>query len=404
MPLYQYSALNKRGNRVTATIDAPSIPEVRDRLKAQGLMPIKIILAPTSGSGFSLGHLFEKKIDTKTIILFTRQLAVLLRSAVPLLQAMELLIEQFDGAFRRVLINIKDGIKGGESLAKELEKYPKIFSNVYVQLVKAGEATGKLDLILERLVSYLERTAETKKRIKKAMTYPVAMISFSMIVVFVLLTTLVPRMKQMFTQLKQELPEPTQLLIAMSDFTQNNWMLIIISLITCIALFSYWKSTKAGQYKFHEILLRLPLISYFSKTSAVVQFSETLGMLLECGVNLSGALDIVCNIVENKVLVKKLYDARDKIIKEGKIARYLKETGIFPNMANYMITTGEQSGKLGEMLTQVGKDYSRELAEITDGLTAAISPIMTVFLAVIVGFIVISIFLPIISMGDMTGI
>jgi len=404
MPLYQYSALNKRGNRVTATIDAPSIPEVRDRLKAQGLMPIKIILAPTGGSGFSLGHLFEKKIDTKTIILFTRQLAVLLRSAVPLLQAMELLIEQFDGAFRRVLITIKDGIKGGESLAKELEKYPKIFSNVYIQLVKAGEATGKLDLILERLVSYLERTAETKKRIKKAMTYPVAMISFSMIVVFVLLTTLVPRMKQMFTQLKQELPEPTQLLIAMSDFTQNNWMLIIISLITCIALFSYWKSTKAGQYKFHELLLRMPLISYFSKTSAVVQFCETLGMLLECGVNLSGALDIVCNIVENKVLVKKLYDARDKIIKEGKIARYLKETGIFPNMANYMITTGEQSGKLGEMLTQVGKDYSRELAEITDGLTAAISPIMTVFLAVIVGFIVISIFLPIISMGDMTGI
>jgi type II secretory pathway component PulF len=404
MPLYQYSALNKRGNRITATIDAPSVSEVKDRLKAQGLMPIKIILAPIGGSGFSLGRLFEKKVDTKTVILFTRQMAVLLRASVPLLQAMELLIEQFDGSFRRVLINIKDGIKGGESLAKELEKYPKIFSNVYVQLVKAGEATGKLDLILERLVSYLERTAETKKRIKKAMTYPVAMISFSLIVVFVLLTTLVPRMKQLFGQLKQELPEPTLILIAMSDFTQNNWMLIIIGVIASITLFSYWKSTKAGQYKFHEILLRLPLISYFSKTSAVVQFCETLGMLLECGVNLSGALDIVCNIVENKVLVKKLQDARDKIIKEGKIARYLKETGIFPNMANYMITTGEQSGKLGEMLTQVGKDYSRELAEITDGLTAAISPIMTLFLALIVGFIVISIFLPIISMGDMTGI
>ena len=168
--------------------------------------------------------------------------------------------------------------------------------------------------------------------------------------------------------------------------------------------FSYWKSTKQGEYRFHSLLLRFPLTSYFSRTKAVVQFSQTLGMLLESGVNLSQALDIVCNIVDNKVLVKKLSEARDKIIKEGKIARYLKETGIFPNIASYMISTGEQSGKLGEMLSQVGLDYSKELTEITDGLTAAIAPIMTIFLAAIVGFIVISIFLPIMSMGNMMGI
>ena len=164
--------------------------------------------------------------------------------------------------------------------------------------------------------------------------------------------------------------------------------------------FSYWKSTPNGSYKFDEIVLKLPLISYFSKTKAVVQFSQTLGMLLESGVNLSEALDIVCNIIDNKVLTKKLLEAKESIIKEGKISKYLKKTGMFPAIASYMISTGEESGKLSDMLLTVGQDYDTELTEITDSLTAKITPVMTIVMAAIVLFIVLAIFLPTMEMSN----
>lgn len=405
MALYQYDAFNRRGGRVSGTIDATSFQHAKELLKGQGLMPVKITeFSNETSSHLSLKNLFQRPIEQKTIILFTRQLAVLLHSAVPLLQAIELLIEQFDGKFKQIIITIKDGIKSGEPLSKELSKYPQIFSNVYVQLVKAGEASGKLDPILERLAEYLERTEETKKRIKKAMAYPLMMLCFAGIVVVGLLTSLVPKFKSMFDQMGQAMPLPTEILMTTSDFLINNYFFIIIFLTTAGIAFSYWKSTQNGKYKIDELFLRFPLTAYFSRTKAVVQFSKTLGMLLESGVNLSDALDIVCNIVDNKVLTQKLLNARDKIIKEGKIATYLRETGIFPNIASYMISTGEQSGKLAEMLLTVGKDYDSELTELTDSLTAKINPIMTIFMGLVVTFIVLSIFLPIMSLGDLAGI
>lgn len=404
MPLYRYDSFSRRGTKVSGSIDATSAAAAKEMLQGQGLMPIKIYEATGDGAeGFSLQTLFEKKIEVKTIGIFTKQLGVLLKSAIPLLQAIELLVEQFEGKFRRILISIKDGLKSGESLAKELGRYPKIFSNVYVQLVKAGEATGKLDMILARLTTYIEKSEETKKRVKKAMSYPIMMLSFALLVVMGMLTFLVPKLKDMFSKMGKELPLPTQILVGASDLVLNNFFTVIISFAIIGISFGYWASTPAGKYKLDEFFLWLPLTAYFSRTKAVVQFSKTLGMLLESGVNLSEALDIVCNIVENKVLIKKLNEARDKIIKEGKIAKYLKETGIFPNIASYMISTGEQSGKLAEMLLTVGEDYDVELTELTEGLTAKIAPVMTIVMGLIVGFIIMAIFLPIMSMGDMAG-
>ena len=179
--------------------------------------------------------------------------------------------------------------------------------------------------------------------------------------------------------------------------------MLFVLFIAIVVGFKYWKSTSAGRRKLDELILKLPMISYFSKTKAVVQFSKTLGMLLESGVNLAEALDIVCNIVTNTVLTGKLKAARDKIIKEGKIAAYLKETGMFPSIASYMISSGEESGKLAEMLLTVGEDYDRELTELADGLTEKINPIMMLVMGVIVTFIVLAIFMPIMQMGDMPG-
>ncbi len=403
MPLFHYESYSRRGAKMTGTLDAPSAQMAKDILQGQGLMPTKIKEVSAAGSKSFFASLFEKKVELKTVILFTKQLSVLLKSSVPLLQALELLIEQFDDPFRRMLVSIKDGVKSGESLARELTKYPKIFSNVYVQLVRAGEASGKLDIILLRLTEYLERSEQTKKKVKKAMATPMMTLGFAFLVVIGLLVGLVPKISGIFSKMGKNLPLPTEILMAMSDFAVNHFMVFMGSIVGVILLFMYWKSTPSGKLKVDELLLRLPLTAYFSRTKAVVQFSKTLGMLLESGVNLSEALDIVSNIVDNKVLVKKLIEARDKIIKEGKIAKYLKETGIFPNIASYMISTGEQSGKLAEMLLTVGEDYENELNDLSESLTAKINPIMTMVMGAIVLFIVAAIFLPIMSMGDMAG-
>lgn len=403
MPLYKYDSFNKRGGRVKGSIDASSPQAAREILRGQGLMPVTITESKGDAE-FSLSSFFEPRVETKTVVLFTKQFAVLLRSGVPLLQALELLTEQFEGKFRRILVNVRDGLKSGESLAKELAKYPKVFSNVYIQLVRAGEASGKLEAILSRLTEYLERSEEIRKQIKKATRKPMMMLGFALLIVVGMLKFLVPRLMGMFTQAGKELPLPTRILVAMSDALTNHFVVLAGSLTSIVMLFMYWKSTPTGKHKFDELLLKLPMTAYFTRTNAVVQFSKTLGMLIESGVNLAEALDIVCNIVENSVLVNKLKEARDKIIKEGKISKYLKKTGMFPNIASYMISTGEESGKLGEMLLTVGDDYGVELMELTDSLTESIGPIMTIVLGLIVGFIIVSIFLPIMSMGDMAGV
>ncbi|MFA5074923.1 MAG: type II secretion system F family protein [Candidatus Babeliales bacterium] len=406
MPLYKYESFNRQGKKIIGTIDAPSFQSAKNILQGQGLMPSKIEEVSAIEQSFSLKTIFEKKVDTKTKILFTKQLSVLLKAGIPLLQCFELLIEQFEGKFKRVLFDIKDGLKAGESLESQLKKYPKIFSNVYVQLVRAGEASGKLYVILNRLIGYLEKEEETKKRIKKAMSYPIFMISFSFIIVVGLIVFLVPKITKLFEQMgggAQDLPGPTLFLKNVSEIILNNYVSLSILIIILVGVFLYWKSTKAGQYKLDELFLIFPLTSYFSKIKAVSQFCKTLGMLLEAGVNLSESLDIVTKIIDNQVLKSKLQKAKDLIIKEGKISKYLKDTGIFPNIAIYMISTGEQSGNLDQMLLNVGNDYEVELAEVTDGIVAKISPIMTIITGAIVAFIVLSVFLPMMNMSKFLG-
>lgn len=400
MPLYRYDAFDRKGIKKTGTLDVSSPAAAKEALRTQGLMPIAMAEVSYESNTSLWSQLSEAPVQPKSVIVFTKQLAVLSRSAVPLLQALELLIEQFEGRFKRILIKIKDGVKSGEPFAKELAKHPKIFSNVYVQLVKAGEASGKLDGILDRLTEYLERSAETKTRINKAIQKPLITIIAAIVVLGLMLVLVVPGITEVLTKMGKELPMQTRILIALSDFLKNNAKEFGVMLVGLILWFSYWRTTQSGRYKIDELLLRFPLTAYFSKTKAVVQFSKTLGMLLESGVNLSEALNIVCAVVENAVLARQLSTARDKIIKEGKIARYLKETGMFPNIALYMIGTGEQSGKLGQMLLVVGNDYDVELSNLTDKMVESINPVLTMVMGGMVLFIVMAIMLPMLSMSD----
>jgi len=367
--LYVYQALNRDGKGIKGQLDASSEQSVKEQLVRQGLYPIHIELSKEEKGVFTWRQFFERPVTPKEKILFTKQLTVLLKSGVPLLQALELLIDQFEGHMKRIVVTLKDTIKEGGSLAQGLSNYPRVFENIYVQLVRAGEATGRLDIILERLTDYLERRLSLRKRIKAALRQPMIQLVVILLVSVFLLTFVVPKIARTFGK-KGKLPLPTQILMTISDFIKSYYLFIFIFVLILIVVFKYWQSTPRGKRILDTIKLRIPLIGYFARMNAIVQFCSTLGMLLESGVNLAESLDIVCSIVDNEVLASTLREARDKIIKEGKIAQYLKQTKIFPPMAIYLIRTGEESGQLDRMLITVAQNYEEDLRELADTLSA----------------------------------
>jgi type II secretory pathway component PulF len=407
MALFSYQAFSKDGKKVRGTLDAATVEGAREQLTKMGLYPVSIDAAlDEAGVGFfaRIKSFFMRGVTSKEKILFTKQLAILLKSGVPLLQALELLIDQFEGRMRSILISLKDGIKEGRSLAEGLGRYPKIFPNIYIQLVKAGEASGKLELILDRLVSYLERRELMVKRVKSAMRYPMIQLGVVVLVVIALLTFVLPNLAETFAAQGAKLPWTTSFLMGLSAFITSYWYILIGLLILVVLLFRYWKSTPQGARLMDQIKLHIPIVKFFARTGAIVQFSQTLGMLMESGVNLSEALDIVVNIIDNQILADTLHEARDKIIKQGRIADFLKQTNIFPPIAIYLIQTGEQSGQLDAMLLTVAKNYEEELIEYSDTLSSLIDPIMLLVMGVVVGFVVMSVVQPILNQTELVNL
>lgn len=404
MALYTYEAFSAEGKMIRGTIDASSLASVKEQLVNQKLFPTRIELAHLEAGGNFITRLFKKGVTMKEKILFTRQLSVLLKSGVALLQAVELLVDQFDSQLRSMLVNIKDDLKQGVSFADALAKFPRTFETIYIQLVRAGEASGKLDMILERLTQYLERREFLAKKVKSVVQEQLMNIGIIGLIVIGLLTFVVPQMAENFAASGKELPTPTQILLNISNFITSHFLIIIAFLIAFVSLYTYWSSTPRGAQLVDTIRLKIPIIGFLSRINAVVQFSYTLGLLLEGGVNLAEALDIVVQIIDNRILKEALSKARDKIIKQGKISQYLKETKIFPPIATYLIETGEQSGQLDAMLLGVAKNYEDEITELTDRLTTVLKPIIFITTGIIVGCIIIAIALPIMQMGDVAGI
>ncbi len=405
MALYVYQGFARDGKKMSGQVDASSEVGVKDILQRQGIFPTAITpLHKVVQRENFLKKLFKKKVSFKEKILFTKQLQVLLRSGVPLLDALELLDDQFADPLHSVLIEIKDGIKEGYSFADGLKRYPDTFENIYVQLVRAGEASGKLEMLLGRLVEFLEKKEALQKKVSSAMRQPLINLGMIVLITLFLVTSVVPKMTGMFSSQGADLPTPTAILMGFSSAILNHYILLISGIIIVSLGFFYWKSTKRGGYQWDALLLRLPLVGFFARMNAVVQFCSTLGILLEAGVRLSEALDIVCNVINNQILKTALQEARDKIVKQGKITQYLKQTQMFPSMATYLIATGEESGNLDQMLLEVAKNYRIELEEKADNLAVLIQPVMLIITAAIVGFIVVAIALPMSQMGKVAGI
>jgi type II secretory pathway component PulF len=403
MALYSYQAFSKDGKKISGTVDAPTLATAREQLAKMGVYPIKIALT-TEGAAFSLAGLFRRTVTTKEKILFTKQLAVLLRSGVPLLESLDLLIDQFEGRMKSILISIKDGLREGQSLAEGLGRYPKIFDTIFVQLVRAGEATGKLEIILERLTAYLERREQIAKRIKAALSYPMFQLAIIGLVVVFLMTAVIPSLASQFQRSGKALPVTTEILMNISDLLINHYIIILIIIVSIVLAFRYWLSTAAGSKIMDTIKLKIPIIKFFARTGAIVQFSRTLGTLIEGGVNLAEALDIVVKIIDNQILASSLKEARENIIKQGKIAQFLKQTGIFPPIAIHLIKTGEETGKLDAMLLTVAENYETELDEYVNTLSSLLDPIMLLVMGVIVGFIILSIAQPLMQQATLVAI
>lgn len=399
MALYQYQAFSKDGKRVSGTLDAASVKQVQDHLSSNNLFPVKItIVTEEAGSGFSFKKLFERNISLKEKLFFTKQLQVLLKSGVPLPDALELLVQQSEGRLKTILVSLRDNIKEGKSLAYGLSLYPQTFETIYVQLVRAGEASGQLDLVLLRLTNYFERRDELRSKIKSALTYPIIQLVVITIVTGLLMIVVIPQMQDLFAAMGENLPITTKIIVALSNFLQSYYIYLIAGIISMYIAYRIWKATPNGARTIDAIKLKIPIVGYFARMGAVTQFCSTLGMLLEGGVGLPESLDIVAKIVDNKILVSALQEAREKIIKQGQIAQYLKQTNMFPPMAIYLINTGEQSGQLPQMLNLVAQTYEKDLLEYSDGLTAKLNPAMMLIMASIVGFIMLAILGPIMSM------
>jgi type II secretory pathway component PulF len=394
MALYGYQALSKDGKKTRGSLDAASEYAVREHLIKLGLYPVTIHLLSHMERISLWQRIISRSVSNKDKILLTKQLAVLLKSGIPLLQALELLTDQFTGQLKHILITIKDGIKEGQSLADGLKQFPSTFDTTYIQLVRAGEATGRLQIILERLVQYLERRQEIVKRVKSALTYPLIQASVVLLVVIVLLYSVVPKFAATFSSKGAQLPWTTQFLLSLSNFITGHYILLMGGLIALMSLYKLWSSTGSGRRIIDQINLRIPIVSYFTRTGSIVQFCRTLGMLMESGVNLAEALDIVVQITDNQILKDALSTARDKIIKEGKISEYLKQTGIFPPIAIYLLKTGEHSGELDTMLLTIAQDYEADLTEYSDRLSTLLEPLTLLVMAVVVGFIVFAIAQP----------
>jgi len=256
MALYSYEAFSKDGKKVSGVIDAPSLVSVKEQLTKQGLFPIKIEPATEEKRYGFFRRLFTRGVTIKSKILFTKQLTILLKSGVPLLQAIELLIDQFEGRMRGILVNVKDDLKEGIAFADALKKYPRVFEILYVQLVRAGEASGQLEIILKHLTEYLERREALAKKIKGALQYPMIQLIVAAIVVTILLTFVVPQMAQNFAAQDRELPGPTQFILALSHFLTSYYIVIIFVLLIIVGTFRYWKATPAGARRLDQIKLR----------------------------------------------------------------------------------------------------------------------------------------------------
>jgi len=403
MPVYKWEGRSRDGTVKKGTIEAPDEALVSAQLRAQKIMPTKI--KKSAGSVEIKIPGFKPKVKTKDLVVFTRQFATMIDAGLPLVQCLDILSSQQENpTFKEILIKVKEDVEAGNTFADSLAKHPKVFDRLFVNLVNAGEVGGILDTILNRLAAYIEKAMNLRKKVKGAMVYPATVMAVAIIVIAIILIFVIPVFTQMFGGMGKALPAPTLFVIALSDFVKKYFLLIIIVFIATIAVLKRIYRTENGQLLFDKIFLRLPIIGPLIRKVAVAKFTRTLGTLISSGVPILEGLDVVAKTAGNRVVELAIGKTRESISEGRTIAEPLKETSVFPPMVVQMISVGEATGALDQMLSKIADFYDTEVDEAVGALTSAIEPLLMIFLGGAIGGIVIAMYMPVFTMaGTMSG-
>ncbi|MBW2613161.1 MAG: type II secretion system inner membrane protein GspF [Deltaproteobacteria bacterium] len=408
MPVYEYTALDIKGKSVTGIIDADSASAARQKLRVSKTFPTSIKETASAENRVEKGRAsvasMFSRVKPADLSMMTRQLATLVGAGFPLVSALDALIPQTRSKFfKKIMAQIKDAIVEGNSFAAALSHYPGVFSVLYINMVRAGETSGTLEVVLEQLADITEKQQALKGRIRAALAYPVLMLCIGTLVLFLLLTFIVPTITSIFTDMNQVLPAPTRFLIAISGFFKSFWWMILICIALMLAGISSAKKTAGGRYVFDKAVLMLPLFGPISRKLSVARFARTLGSLLKNGVTMLTAMEIVRNIAGNKLISKAIDDATQEVSKGQGLGVSLGISKVFPDLAIQMIQVGEQSGELEQMLEKMSTVYENEAEASILSMTSLLEPLMILCMGVIMGFIVLSICLPIFEMNQLVG-
>ena len=425
MPIFEYKALTSSGKTKKGIVDADTARDARSKLRSDHMHVTemwevadkkskkdKSVSKKTRGLPVKKGkpggllskeiELFQPKISTRDLATFTRQFSTLLRSGIQLADALNALVEQCaDPHLERVLRNVKEEITSGNNLAEAMAKHPRFFSDLYVNMVRAGEASGHLDVVLTRIADYLQKQASLKGKVLAAITYPAIMVVVGMAVVIFLMSYVVPRITQILKDRGQPLPFITEILMTASDFTKAYWIYVLLAMVIGGFFLKSLIGTDAGRLKFDSLLLRLPIFGTLFSKQAISRFALTFSTLLKSGLPALDSLKIVALVVNNAKLTQVINHIHARIIEGADIATPIRKSKVFPPMVGYMVSVGEQSGQLEEILDRIAESYEEELDLTIQRLTSMIEPIIIILLAVVVGFIIAAVLLPLLDFSTM---
>ncbi len=404
MPQYEYQGINATGRSVKGQVISENLGSAKSQLRRQGIFPSQILEVSVSSlkqnSAPGIGGLFQR-VPVEVLATATRQLSTLVGAHVPLVQALDALIEQVEHQkLRAAFSQVRSDVNEGMAFNKALSRFPDIFSDLYVNMVASGEASGALDIVMSRLADFLEYQDRLKKRITGAMIYPVIMIVVGIAAIMIIFTVVIPQIEQIFRENKQTLPLITQVILAISRFLVDWWWAVIAGVALLIYSVRQYLKTAGGKTWWHDKQLKLPIFGDLIRMVAVSRFTKTLATLLQSGVPLLSGLSIVKNVVGNLTILRAIEQATTDLTEGANISDPLKRSGQFPPLVTHMISVGEKTGELEQMLDKVSEHYEYQVNSKVTSFTAILEPIFIVILAGIVLVVVLSVVLPMLEMND----
>jgi len=397
---FQWTGTNRQGRTLNGTMEAKSRGEVKDILEARGVAITNI----KGGFDMSTFGVIGSGVKSKELSTFTRQFSVMINAGLPLVGCLQILGRQQENKiFKNIIVEVTSDVEKGGTLAESLGKHKKVFSELYVNMVAAGEQGGILDTILARLADYLEDAATLQSKIKSAMMYPLVVFVVVIVATLAMLLFVIPIFQKMFEDMGGELPGMTQLVVDMSEFVQHYVIFIVLGMVGIVFLFNTYYKTKSGEKVIDTIKLSLPVFGPINRKMSIARFTRTLGTLTSSGVAILDGLNITAKTAGNRVISDAIMQARVSISGGENIAGPLEASGVFPTMVTQMIAVGEETGGLDEMLVKVADFYDEEVNVLVDGMASTIEPLMIVFMGGFVGFLVIAMYLPIFDMIQQVG-